>query len=70
MSILAQLRNHKVTFNPYDQQHVDRAVSMLKTNGWGASCCPFKVTMPYLSIVDEIKDKLLKRAIDNNAFVS
>lgn len=61
MSIL--INKHKEVFNAMDEQHMIQAVDMLEKNSWGAEGCPFRVTAPYLSVVDEIKAKIIQRVI-------
>lgn len=61
MSIL--INKHKVVFEASNEDHLLRAVKMLDVNSWGAEGCPFRVTAPYLSIVDELKAKIIERVI-------
>lgn len=62
MSILK--KKHKVKFDINNDEHLMRAIKMIKSNSWGADGCPFSYTAPYLSVVDEIKDKMIERFIN------
>lgn len=58
----------KVTFDPYNAEHVKHAQQFFNHTKWGAGGNPFTVTYPHISIVHEMQSKLLKRAFDTNVF--
>lgn len=55
----------KVAFDINNTEHVSTALAMLKTNKWGHDGCPFRVSPGYVSIVEEIRNKILNLIIDH-----
>lgn len=61
MSILNTLLQPKRYFDVTNKKDVAVFRDFLKSNSWGAKCCPFEIEEPFLTVPDMIKDKLVRK---------
>ena len=61
---LSEVTYIKENFDPNNLDHVKHYKYFLVNNRWNVSC-PFRVEWPFVTVPELIKDRLIKKYLDN-----